>query len=280
MSLTPRIASVLGLTAALAGLGMTQAKLPQRIDKQPVKKAPQAHPEVAAWKPSKVSGLQLAQRVDRAMAASKRVECETAMVVEMPNRGGKGGMTLVNRIQNGSTYSLRFPAVSLTKREELHTVRLKANGKQTQWMEQKMKKPVVRPVSKVKLAANAKPEDWVLGHPRIILGGVLGESPLTQLVRRASQPGSGMTVQVNERVKRRLNVAYPQYLLIVTRTPSMEKRYGALRIETVIDATQSLPVSVGTQALMMGREPVKVVNNLKWKFRRTAFEPKTFKFSA
>lgn len=260
MSFSLRVLSVLGLAASLSALG-----------------AAQSFPEVATWTPTKTNPLSIAQMVDKKVASLRRVECETEMQFQMPQRKGLGNAISVSRIQDSKFFALRFPVISFVKKGEIHNARIGADGKQTVWAEATLKKPLKQPLSKLHVAANAKPEDWVLQHPRLLYGATIGETPFADLVRRATKPGSGFQVKINSRTMRRLNVPYPQYKLTVTRTAAAAKKLGAYKVEAIIDGKLGLPVRVASQAHLKGQEPVTVVNNVRWKVRKKDFDLNTFR---
>lgn len=239
----------------------------------------QSFPEVANWTPSKTSALSIAQLADKKIAALRRVECETELEFEMPYRRGSGNSKAVSRIQDSKFFALKFPVITFVKRSEIHNVRIAADGKSSRWVEATLKKPVVQPVSQLRVAANAKPEDWVMQHPRYIYGAAIGETPFTDLIRKASKPGSGYQVKLEARTIRRLNVPYPQYKMTVTRTKTAEKKLGALRLEAVIDGQLGLPVKVASKANLKGKEPITMVNSVRWKVRRKNFDLAIFKLS-
>lgn len=236
----------------------------------------QPFPEVATWTPSKALPLAIAQMADKKIAALRRVECESIIDFQMPKRGGTGHSTNVSQIQDSKYFALEFLVISFKKQSEIESARIRSNGKKARWTQASFKKALTFPVGKVRVAANVKPEDWLMRHNRFVYGASLGETPFTDLITRAQKPGSGYQVKIDQRTVRRRNVPSPQYKISVVRLDSAAKKLGPVRVDAIIDATLGLPVTVASQGQLKGQEAITVVNNLRWKVRRKNFDLGTF----
>jgi hypothetical protein len=255
---------------------MNAAQVAPRRSGPPQKPADQ-NPEIARWVPSKIAPLTVAQKADARVAGLTQAACEATMRVVMPQRKGSGGMTLESLIGGRQRYVIQFPVVSFVKRDELNTAVVRSDGKNV-FVLKPSAPGTVKPVGTVKLAAQATPVDWAMGHLGYIYGAVLGEKPLTDLVRQASKPGSGYRVKAEERVVRRLNVPNRQYRIVVARVGAAAKKLGAFEVNIVVDGKQWLPTTVVSQSDIKGkgREPFGLMNSLRWKARKTPFDAKTF----
>jgi hypothetical protein len=274
VSLSVRFTSVLGLTLVLAGMNAAQVA-PRRSG--PPQKPTDQNPEIARWVPSKVAPLTVAQKADARVAGLSQAACEATMRVVMPRRKGSGSMTLESFFGGRQRYLIQFPVISFVKRDELSTALVRSDGKKV-FVLKPSKPGTVMPVGTAKLVAQATPVDWAMGHLGFIFGAALGEKPLTDLVRQASKPGSGYRVKTEERVVRRLNVPNRQYRIVVARVGAAAQKLGAFEVNVVVDGKQWLPTTVVSQSDIKGkgREPFGLMNNLRWKARKTPFDPKTF----
>jgi hypothetical protein len=225
------------------------------------------------WKPSKVSALALAKKVDASLGRLRGIHADTTTVIRYDGQGRSIG---VIDIKDSKTFAARYAYVHYPKNKLDRPIsgnELVANGQVVEVIGAQTPR-ANRPVQSFRLAAGRTVADWVTGMPRYILGGIHGENALTSLIQMAARPGSGYKVSVKERIMPAGQYRLPQNQIVITRDAAAAKKFGPVKIEVVVDAHRLLPVGATTMASEKGRKPMMLGWLVQWDMR-----PKTFQAS-
>lgn len=199
------------------------------------------------------------------MAALRNVGVKQSTAIRMPKRNGGGQMVTESYVASPNVFAIWCCRVSFNAKQEIASVRYTSNGTRAQVFEPNSPVVIRTTRNKIQLSSKATPTDWTLRQMEIALGGVLGEAPLTALVRRALAKGSGYQVRVDERVVRRLNVPIKQYRIGVAKVGAAAKGTGEMQVNIVLDAKEMLPTAIATQCNLKQKEPLELTTSYAWR---------------
>gem|GEM_PF-5670316 len=234
---------------------------------------PPADPYV--WRKSKTKAIDIARATDARMRALRNVEGKYDFRMIMKKGPGRSEGTI--QYADPRSFVIEYPNVSYTRYRELDKVILRANGRgeaakfslQGGWGKK-------QPVANVRLGNPTSVADWGLGGPRFILSGFTGGAPLTDLVTRASRPGSGYIVGVRERTRQVRNRPVPQWEVTINRNPPATKKLGPFRLVLIVDQRQKLPVTLSALSKVPQYTATAIQFSLAW--RSVKLSPATFQF--
>lgn len=274
---TANVKRILTLALVAASMGaQAQTQTQPRVRKQ---KPPEFAPVDSGpkWTTNSKSPLAIARSADAKVTSLRNM----AAMFSMNYRIGPemyGGVYGDIKIRNNKTFVIQYEEMHYpTNGDDVPTQKcdMRANGTYASITAKSIKKTKM-PLSTFKVDASRSVNDWITGLPRYALAGIHAETPLTNLVRMASRPGSGFTVRSRTRSFPYSGRTITQSQILVERTQKEAARKGPIRIEVTIDNHFGVPASARVDAFEKGRLKIQTLWAMKWTFKKATFPNSDF----
>lgn len=255
------LAALASVAIAAAGFASptrqaTQQKkppLPTYKDTKPL--PPEFRPDAPGangWRKSSLSPANVAAATDNGI---RKLHNSYARVgVAMDTNLGRGMLDGEAFILNQKTFSVEYAVFGSTEFDAFRRARLVADGtKFADLRSGENAKPI--PLSAKHLLPKDVLGNWYFNASRYILAGLGShENPLSTLVVQAQAPGSGFSVQCDDRITIYGSLKLAQHRILITRSAARAKKMGKLTIEVVTDDKYHIPVSIKSTRQLPGKK--------------------------
>ena len=236
---------------------------------------PKINPEAdKGWTKCSTSPAQVASETDRGLSYLKNSGC--IAIVSYTGKDGHGSSQCTSVVKDTTTFHVEFPEV-LVKQVNgggvgpvITKAWANANGSRLAIYSGSEAKIDNKPLSAAKYRSKVSPAEWTLAFPKVIFSALRSGHPFGDLVAAASKPGSGLSVNVEEKkFSYKGQIIHQRRLTIKKLDPSHGQ---PLMIQATIDASRWLPVTIQTTGTPLGRPAMNVL----WRAQWASVNPKKF----